>query len=1648
MHGRVGEEEECYRRRHMWSVHAPATPPPAASATPVVLSAIGSSNGSAISFQKDGRKITVGDCALFQSGNSPPFIGIIRWFSPSKGKLGVNWLYRPSDVKLAKGVQLEAAPNEIFYSFHRDEISAESLLHPCKVAFLRKGVELPSGVLSFVCRRVYDVANKCLWWLTDKDYINERQEEVDRLLDKTQLEMHAAVQSGGRSPKTLNGHNSAQQLKTGSDSVQNSGSPASSQVKGKKRDRADLGLESIKQDRTKPDDGDPGNVKPDSSIKSEISRITDKGGLTDAEGVEKLLSLMQLDRADKKIDFSARVMLADVIAATDRYDCLLRFVQQRGVLVLDDWLQEAHKGKNGDGSSPKDSDKPVDELLLALLRALDKLPVNLHVLQTSNVGKSVNNLRGHKNLEIQKKARNLVDTWKKRVDAEMNKLNDSKSAGSSPAVSWSGKQGLVDGVHGGHRRSGSSELASKGSTAHPSHYKILAGKPANGDSSIKSTIQPGSLKSQSTGASPLAISSREAHAKPSGTAGISDTQMSGKDERSSGSSQSHNNSQSCSSDHAKNVSASLKEDARSSTAGSMNLSKSSSTSSRHRKPSNGLTGAAVVGSQKEAAFGGKPISLSRNMSSDKVSQSGVTADRLPDPPAENGNSQRLIVRLPNPGRCPTQSASSSSFEEPPVSGSRASSPVAMERRDPDEHKKVKENLSNSATDANAKSSVTNHDDKGAVESDESGRSPATLDEEPRSDGGNGKQDVAKGASLSVAIERRQISSEPKSGDLYEAPVNPINVLIESCVKYSDASAPFSAADDIGMNLLASVATGEIARSGSPSDSPSRSSRNTDDHSSATDGKSKATRENAPVQNESKLDGGAGGESEKNSNVVGILLSKMESGHTTADIGIEWKPAPISPEPKSNVDHKPEGELSESNSEGGHILCPPEKEESSETDKSNLLRLKRKVSRGIDDGSAIAKKKTSPSDENIPTNSDRPRIGANDLSKGAHFDHSLGDDGEAARSSSTKMPQKETVEEIPLQNHSETDLEKQDVGIVRSETSVPNEKCSLAAVGKTETCNVSSGSSPSSSFAVIEGIHVSKSGDTDVIADKSETLRREQAGVCIPTIPLSTVSATEQIKEEDSHSVSVSCQEQIVLQSGDIEQDKMPIEVKLTASRKEATDLTPVDAESLPTTSGRDSPVKCEFDLNEGASGDEANQGEPSTSAPVGCPSTVPLSGFLPFNFPPISSSAVPITVAAPAKGPFRPPETPLKSKSEVGWKGSAATSAFRPAEPRKVLDIPVSSSETSSETAALKQSRPILDFDLNVPDDRVLQEITSERSCLGASSEPVVLDSHDTQQRSIGGLDLDLNRADEGTESAQLSTNISKRPEIPNLVVRPAPVVFPNGEVSASREFDLNNGPGLDEGGGEPLTRSHYPNTSVAPFLPPAPAPRMSNPVLGSLSSWFPPGNSYSTVAIPQYIPDRGDHSYSFAGASGTQSYLANTTGATSFSNDLYRAPVLTSPAMTFPSYPTFPFGPSFPLASASFSGAPTTFVESSSSGAPGFAPIHAQLPGAAAAPSAPYLRPILISLPDSTTAGSSGAESSRKWVRQGLDLNAGPGSADAEGRDERLLSTRQQFTGPQAFADEQAARTFQLAGGGLKRKEPDGGWEAPRFPYKQPSRQ
>ncbi|KAK1423293.1 hypothetical protein QVD17_18591 [Tagetes erecta] len=715
------------------------------------------------SFSKDGRKINVGDCALFKPPyNSLPFVGRIRKLKLGKENnlsLCVNWLYRPADVKLKDGASLEAAPNEVFYSFHKDEIPAASLLHPCKVTFLRKGVEFPPGISSFVCRRVYDIESECLWWLTDKNYINsfltqELQEEVDQLLDKSVIEMHGAVQTGGRSPKPINGPNGSAQLKPSSDTVQNSSSSISSHAKSKKREHGAHNSESVKRDRlSKVDDADSGQRRPEHILKTEIAKIADKGGLVDFSGVEKLIQLMRPDGTEKKLDLACRAMLVDVISGTDRFDCLARFVHLRGLLVLDEWLQEIHKCKIGDGS-PKENDKSVEEFLFSLLRALDKLPVNLHALQTCNVGKSVNHLRSHKNSEIQKKARSLVSTWKRRVEAEMN-IIETKSSTSRGGGSWPNKSMISEVSHvGGSRRiSGSSEVGPKGSTSQLSAMKAQQPKQSSGETAIKSPTSPGSTKLSPSSAT--------------------------KEGRSCSSSQSPNNSQSCSSDHGKT--------------GASSVSKISGSVSHSKNSSNGFHGSTIPGVQNEA---GKVSHLSRAAASEKGSPTKHISEKVSDVShVDNGSGPRLIVRLPNTGRSPAQTASVESPEDSSTISGKGPLLVPSEKQ--------VQKLSGKNDSINTVAN-TNTGSRGKEEL-------VVRDEE------HGKKDASFGSGSSSGVT-------PKPGKLYEPSYSSINALVESCAKFSEASVSPSVGDDGGINLLASVAAGEITRSDvSPACSPGSNS---------------------------------------------------------------------------------------------------------------------------------------------------------------------------------------------------------------------------------------------------------------------------------------------------------------------------------------------------------------------------------------------------------------------------------------------------------------------------------------------------------------------------------------------------------------------------------------------------------------------------------------------------------------------------------------------------------------------------------------------------------------------------------------------------------------------------------------------------------
>ncbi|KAM0927192.1 hypothetical protein ACQ4PT_003272 [Festuca glaucescens] len=1572
---------------------APTTPPPPAAAQKQEEGLRSPRPASADFFLKDGREFRVGDCALFQAVDVPPFIGLIRWIEKKEEgfpKLRVSWLYRSADVKLNKAIQLNAAPNEIFYSFHQDETSAVSLLHPCKVAFLRKGVELPAGISSFVCRRVYDIDNKCLWWLTDKDYINERQEEVNRLLHRTRLEMHAAVQSGGRSPKRLNSPSSAQQ-KSGSDDAQNCGLS-----KGKKRERVEQGIDPAMRDRDRPlkvEDGELGNLKVDNmkhTIAKFMTKFTNKGGLSHDEAVEKLIQLMQLDRTERKIDLGGRILLAHIITATESPDCLRRFVQLRGLPVLNEWLQETHKGKSGEGGSPKETDKRVEEFLMALLRALANLPINLNALQSCSIGKSVNHLRSHRNVEIQKRAKCLVENWKKRVDAEM-KSNEAKPVVSGQAVSWSGKGGAAEITNGGNRRSGLSETSPKNSASHHSSKVLTAIHGASDAVTKSSPLTSGSLKSQHTQPGNVATNLKDPPCKSNGGSELPTV----KEEKSSSSSQSLNNSHSCSSDLAKTFGSPWKEDARSSTAASGNASRTSGSSSRvHRRANSARLGSGV---KKEATVG-RSTSLDRSSFQEKSSQPGMASEKVGDTPSDNGNSHRLVVRFPNPSRSPARSVSGGSFEDPSVTGSRSSSPVLADKHEQN-GRRVKMKTENCppqlACDANA-DSWHNSEIKGVAGSEEDDKSAVLTLESNRTTEEAGKDASALRAASSLQANEKGVCSSETRGNSF----NPMNALIE--IKYSEAP-PLQTGDDTAMNLLASVA-GEISKSELVS--PSASPRNTSTKEVGCEGDSieklkvecdtvLSQREGASlvqkviVEKQATADACLGGKEKLNQRAH---LSLQDDNKCTTSSG---------PPPKDGA-----------NCNAAELSAKTENQEEECTNKCSSVP-------GVDsqgeDHTACASRGTV---ENSPD-----FVGA---TSGGQCNSVVSN-----RKSELLPPEELQLCALDKQAHAlskSTDQKPLAGGLDQPEATDTCGKLGLKSAVRPVVVSPKQG----------EGII-----STVVKGDKKELPSSTSADV--NKLAGFRVDVANGIKESrDSSSESSS---HVKLQAV-ISQDIGHIPKKLSDDVGGKEDLVSSDeGSSIAAKAKSNGTAKLDFDLNE--LGDEGNHSEPATS-PAICSSAIHLPGLSPFVPPVLSGLPAPITVAAPAKGPFVPPENLLRVKPEAGWKGSAATSAFRPAEPRKALGTFLTAPGIVPSGAAGKQSRPAFDIDLNVADDQILEEDISQSSAQTTGSESGNTRSRDGPVRSAG-IELDLNRADEVAENSQFMSNSSHRVEVTLLPARPFAGVLPRNDIKSSRNFfDLNNGPSLDEASTEPAQRSQSSKgASSIPFLPQAAGIRMNGTEINNMSPWFPSANPYAPVAMQSFLPARGELPYPIETAPGTQRIIASAVDSSQLGSDSSRAPVISTPPtmVLHPpayQYAGFPFPSSVHLPTTGFPIGSTPYPSSVPAGVPYFPTIAPSLVGSTGALPAQNARQYAMNRHEGSS--SDGHDNNWKWRRQGFDLNSGPGAIDLEGKDERVpLSVRQNLIAPpQAFVEDQT-RMYQMPGVGIKRKEPEGSWDAERSSsYKQ----
>ncbi|RCV25682.1 hypothetical protein SETIT_5G184700v2 [Setaria italica] len=119
---------------------------------------------------------------------------VTRVFIPditeTEGSLNVTgqWFYRPEEAdKKGGGSWVARDTRELFYSFHIDDVPAESVMHKCVVHFIPQHKQIPSRKQhpGFIVQKVYDAVEKKLWNLTDKDYEDNKQQEIDLLVKKT-----------------------------------------------------------------------------------------------------------------------------------------------------------------------------------------------------------------------------------------------------------------------------------------------------------------------------------------------------------------------------------------------------------------------------------------------------------------------------------------------------------------------------------------------------------------------------------------------------------------------------------------------------------------------------------------------------------------------------------------------------------------------------------------------------------------------------------------------------------------------------------------------------------------------------------------------------------------------------------------------------------------------------------------------------------------------------------------------------------------------------------------------------------------------------------------------------------------------------------------------------------------------------------------------------------------------------------------------------------------------------------------------------------------------------------------------------------------------------------------------------------------------
>lgn len=446
---------------------------------------------------------------------------------------------------------------------------------------------------------------------------------------------------------------------------------------------------------------------------------------------------------------------------------------------------------------------------------------------------------------------------------------------------------------------------------------------------------------------------------------------------------------------------------------------------------------------------------------------------------------------------------------------------------------------------------------------------------------------------------------------------------------------------------------------------------------------------------------------------------------------------------------------------------------------------------------------------------------------------------------------------------------------------------------------------------------------------------------------------------------------------------------------------------------------CKFDLNQEFSSEDLDHDLDHQVETISNPVSV-------------VSAARAVTVMAPGM-----PTGPIQFEGTLGWKGSAATSAFRPASPRRASDSEKALSGGGPTSSGSRHRQDFLDIDLNVAeagDDKTIDPVVHGTG--KTSGESSVELSPKRSER----LKFDLNQIGEDggvIPASDWKMGGARILGFQNSRRSPSPSSSSSCLQPSMRNFDLNDNP------------SNCNNLLVHPrnFLGESSSLKITNPYVGppddsvisilgakvKKNSTFPSqtplpflnGSASEPVNVIDASLLRGG---ALAGLGPAVPYPHSVYGYNGLAmgpNGLAMGPngLAMGPVMSFPPGPAY--GP----------GGPIPYMFDSRG-----APVMPQIIGSASAVPSSYCQSALVMNMMGATPGSNGSGS----LRPNLDLNSGY-AVEGGNRDPAFF--RQLFIpglGQGRSLEEQLSfRPFSSGTSGGKRKEPEGGWELYPTNYK-----